>query len=143
MLQHCRADSPDAELDVAELANKTKIHLCCLFQVEGRKYPQQMTLPFLCPSKKRKGGHQQGLEQKPILGRKKERVTAGTRSKSSELLSILKEKSRRNVKEELKSSSTPFGLVSFSFPFICITLELKLLMVMAVVIELSLDLAMN
>ena len=27
MLQHCRADSPDAELDVTELANKTKIHL--------------------------------------------------------------------------------------------------------------------
>ena len=27
MLQHCRADSPDAEMDVAELANKTKIHL--------------------------------------------------------------------------------------------------------------------
>ena len=58
MLQHCRADSPDAELDVAELANKTKIHLCCLFQGEGRKYPQQMTLPFLCPSQKRRRGQQ-------------------------------------------------------------------------------------
>ena len=71
-------------------------------------------------------------------------MTAWSKEKKTlELLPILKEKSRRNAKEELKSSSTPFGLVSFSFPFICITLELKLLMVMAVVIELSLDLAMS